>query len=58
MLLGADEGLYLLDLTTASRPPVKVTGIGGVYQMSLLDGSDTIVVITGMCSYTNTLISA
>ena len=48
MLLGADEGLYLLDLTTASRPPVKIAGIGGVYQMNLLDGTDTITVITGL----------
>ncbi len=47
MLLGCDEGLYLLDLTTASRPPVRVLGVGGVYQMSLLDGTDTIAIITG-----------
>ncbi len=47
LLLGCDEGLYVLDLSSPSRPPMRVPGCGGVYQMELLEGTSTVAIITG-----------
>lgn len=48
VLFGADEGLFVIDISTSkAKPMMKVEGVGSVHMMSAVKGIESVAMVVG-----------
>lgn len=51
LLLGCDEGLYVMNLERMSDPVAQLLGVGSIYQMKYIPQLVSVIIIAGRFTF-------